>query len=71
MRIFLSYHTKDLALAEGLRAGLLKLDPKADIFFSPVSLGQGFAAEARREHPFRRCVSAAAWSQWRGSLAGS
>jgi hypothetical protein len=42
LRIFLSFHTKDSALAEGLRAGLLKLDPKADIFFSPISLAHGF-----------------------------
>jgi TIR domain len=42
LRIFLSFHFKDSALAERLRAGLLKLDPKTDIYFSPVSLAHGF-----------------------------
>jgi WD40 repeat protein len=42
VRIFLSFHTKDAVLADRLRAGLNKLDPKADIFFSPASLAQGF-----------------------------
>jgi tetratricopeptide (TPR) repeat protein len=41
MRIFLSFNSKDAALAEAIRAGLSKLEPDADIFFSPVSLGSG------------------------------
>jgi hypothetical protein len=39
---FTNQSALDQALAEAIRAGLLKLEPKADIFFSPVSLGQGF-----------------------------
>src|SRR5712672_3195038 len=31
-----------MALAEGLRAGLLKLEPTADIFFHPLSTSPGF-----------------------------
>lgn len=42
MRIFLSFNSKDAGSAEAIRAGLLKLEPKAEIFFSQVSLGQGF-----------------------------
>jgi tetratricopeptide (TPR) repeat protein len=42
VRIFLSFNSKDAGSAEAIRAGLLKLEPKAEIFFSPVSLGQGF-----------------------------
>src|SRR5688572_25406791 len=42
MRIFLSFNSKDVALAEGLRASLSGLDPDVRIFFSPVSLGAGF-----------------------------
>jgi hypothetical protein len=42
LRIFLSFHSKDQALAEALSAGLNRLEPGADIFFSPVSLGAGF-----------------------------
>src|SRR5262249_7572884 len=42
MRIFLSFNTRDQTLAEAVSAGLLKLEPEAEIFFSPVSLGQGF-----------------------------
>lgn len=42
LRIFLSFHSKDVALAEALRGGLLRFEPGADIFFSPVSLGAGF-----------------------------
>ena len=42
MRVFLSYNSKDVALAEALRAGLLKLEPSAEIFYSPVSLAHGF-----------------------------
>ena len=41
MRIFLSFNSKDMALAEAIRAGLSKLEPDAKIFFSPVSLGSG------------------------------
>jgi hypothetical protein len=42
VRIFLSFNSKDAGSAETIRTGLLKLEPKAEIFFSPVSLGQGF-----------------------------
>jgi tetratricopeptide (TPR) repeat protein len=42
MRIFLSFNSKDTSSAEAIRAGLLKLEPKAEIFFSPVSVSQGF-----------------------------
>ena len=42
LRIFLSFHSKDQALAEGLRAGLKRLEPRADVFLSSVSLGAGF-----------------------------
>ena len=42
LRIFLSFNSRDLALAEALRAGLKKLEPTADIFFSPVSIAHGF-----------------------------
>ena len=42
LRIFLSFHSKDLPIAEEVRAGLGRLDPGAQVFFSPVSLGAGF-----------------------------
>jgi WD40 repeat protein len=42
MRIFLSYHSKDRPLAQALRAGLLKLEPSANVFFDQVSLESGF-----------------------------
>jgi hypothetical protein len=42
MRIFLSFNSKDTALAEALRAGVSRLEPAAQIFFSPASLGSGF-----------------------------
>jgi TPR repeat protein len=42
MRIFLSFNSKDMALAEAIRAGLSRIDQSAQIFFSPVSLGAGF-----------------------------
>jgi WD40 repeat protein len=43
MRIFLSFNSKDEAIAAILRAMLQKLDPDVDIFFAPVTtLGQGF-----------------------------
>jgi WD40 repeat protein len=42
LRIFLSFHSKDHALAEALREGLLRLEPAADIFLSSVSLRAGF-----------------------------
>ena len=44
MRIFLSFNSKDTALAEAIRAGLTRLEPSADVFFSPTSLGSGFWA---------------------------
>jgi hypothetical protein len=42
MRIFLSFNSKETALAEALRAGVSRLEPAAQVFFSPVSLGAGF-----------------------------
>jgi WD40 repeat protein len=42
MQIFLSFHSKDRGLAQIARAGLMKLDPTASIFFSEVSLESGF-----------------------------
>jgi WD40 repeat protein len=42
LRIFLSFHSKDHALAQALREGLLGLEPTADIFLSSVSLRSGF-----------------------------
>jgi WD40 repeat protein len=42
MRIFLSFNSKDTALAEALRASLARMEPAAEIFFSPVSVGPGF-----------------------------
>jgi hypothetical protein len=43
VRVFLSFNSKDTAFAEAIRAGLSRLEPKAKIFFSPVSLGAGAA----------------------------
>jgi WD40 repeat protein len=42
VRIFLSFNSRDTALAEAVRAGLSRIDPTAQVFFSPVSLGAGF-----------------------------
>ena len=42
MRIFLSFHSKDQLIAQSLRTGLTSLEPTADVFFSPVSIGPGF-----------------------------
>lgn len=42
MHIFLSFNSRDQALAEAIRAGLLRLEPTTEVFFSPVVLGQGF-----------------------------
>jgi hypothetical protein len=42
VRIFLSFNSRDTALAEAVRAGLSRIDPGAQIFFSSVSLGAGF-----------------------------
>jgi hypothetical protein len=41
VRLFLAFNSKDVALAEAVRAGLSRLEPDAKIFFSPVSLGSG------------------------------
>jgi hypothetical protein len=41
VRIFLSFNSKDVALAEAIRAGLTKLEADVKVFFSPVSLGSG------------------------------
>ncbi|MGH6814082.1 MAG: SUMF1/EgtB/PvdO family nonheme iron enzyme [Hyphomicrobiaceae bacterium] len=42
MRVFLSYNPKDHVLAESVRTGLLKIDPRTTFSFSPIRLGQGF-----------------------------
>ncbi len=42
MQIFLSFNSKELALAKALRCRLRKINSSADVFFSPVSLGAGF-----------------------------
>jgi WD40 repeat protein len=42
VRIFLSFNSRDTALAEAVRAGLSRIEPTAQVFFSPVSLGAGF-----------------------------
>jgi hypothetical protein len=42
VRIFLSFNSRDTALAEAVRAGLSRLEPKPQISFSSVSLGAGF-----------------------------
>ena len=42
MRIFLSFNSRDIALAEAVRAGLSRIEPGARVFFSSVSLGAGF-----------------------------
>src|SRR5262249_48688814 len=42
LRIFLSFHSKDTVLADTVRAGLCRLEPAAEVFFSPASLGAGF-----------------------------
>src|ERR1700738_1182084 len=42
MRIFLSFNSKDTALAEAVHARLTTFEPDFQIFFSSVSLGAGF-----------------------------
>jgi len=42
VRIFLSFNSRDTALAEAVRASLSRIEPTAKVFFSPVSLGAGF-----------------------------
>jgi hypothetical protein len=42
VRIFLSFNSRDTGLAEIVRAGLSRIEPTAQVFFSPVSLGAGF-----------------------------
>jgi WD40 repeat protein len=42
VRIFLSFNSRDTALAEAVRSGLSRIEPGAQIFFSSVSLGAGF-----------------------------
>jgi hypothetical protein len=42
VRIFLSFNSRDTALAELVRVGLSRIEPTAQVFFSPVSLGAGF-----------------------------
>jgi hypothetical protein len=42
LRIFLSFHSKDQALAEALREGLLRLESAAYIYLSSISLRAGF-----------------------------
>jgi hypothetical protein len=50
MRIFLSFNSKDMALAEVVRARLPVFEPDIQIFFSPVSLGAGFWLPKLAEH---------------------
>jgi WD40 repeat protein len=50
MRIFLSFNSKDTALAEVVRARLPAFEPDIQIFFSPVSLGAGFWLPKLAEH---------------------
>ena len=42
LRVFLSFNSMDLALALAVRAGLARLEPDVEFFFSPDSLGAGF-----------------------------
>jgi WD40 repeat protein len=42
VRIFLSFNSRDTGLAEAVRAGVSRIEPTAQVFFSPVSLGAGF-----------------------------
>jgi hypothetical protein len=42
VRIFLSFNSRDTALAEAVRAGLFQIEPTAQVFFSPVSLARAF-----------------------------
>jgi hypothetical protein len=42
VRIFLSFNSKDTALAEALRASLVRMEPAARVFISSISLGAGF-----------------------------
>jgi conflict system STAND superfamily ATPase/TIR domain-containing protein len=42
VRIFLSFNSRDTAFAEAVRAGLSRIEPGVQIFFSSVSLGAGF-----------------------------
>ena len=42
MRIFLSFNSRDTGLAEAVRVGPSRIEPTAEVFFSPVSLGAGF-----------------------------
>src|ERR1700722_12984352 len=42
MRIFLSFNSKDLALAETLRDAIVRIEPASRVFLSSVSLGAGF-----------------------------
>jgi hypothetical protein len=41
VRIFLSFNSKDTAFAEALRASISRIEPGAQFFFSPISLGSG------------------------------
>jgi len=41
MRIFLSFNSKDAVLAEALRAGIARLEPAAEVFFSRYRWGRG------------------------------
>jgi hypothetical protein len=42
LRVFLSFHSRDAAVAEAECAGLSRLDPAVELFYFPVSLGAGF-----------------------------
>ena len=69
LRIFLSFHSKDQALAEALRAGLKRLKPAADIYFSPLSLSAGFwlpklAEEIAKADAFLLLIGPASVGPW-------
>ena len=62
MRIFLSFNSRDTALAEVVRAGLSRIEPRAQ--FSSASLGAGLwlpelAKEIAEADSFP-------WTQWEG-----
>jgi hypothetical protein len=62
-------HSKDTALAEAIRMGLGRLEPGADVFFSPASLGSGFwapklAAEIGAADAFLLLIGPGGISPW-------
>jgi TIR domain len=69
MRIFLSFNSKDMALAEAIRTGLSRIDQGAQIFFSPISLGAGFwlpklAEEIAQAEAFLLLIGPAGIGPW-------